>query len=529
VGAADVTVHLLQRAEAKPRSRWFPGVGGHRRASWLLGVFGLVVLFDASVIWTWLAHRVGGDVVTYQFSMAASIVVFALLLGRGHFRVQMMSESKSQISSMMTSVATGGCAVMVVVSLLPVHRPTIEAVTGLFGSLLVGGLMAQLIGNRLLRSQWAVGNARASALIYGADELARELAVETDLRKDLGIDVVGVIAAGSDSVGEVLPTRVYDVHTDVLEIIERSNADVLIVGPGPTASDGDAIRLVRRVATTGMPIFIVPRFFEMGLGADIFAPDQARGYPLVRLQRSAHPQVSVRLKRLLDIAVSVLVLSFAWPLMALAAMAIKATSRGPVLFSQKRIGQHGKPILIRKFRSMTTSVTSDTEWTADQRVTRVGRLLRRTNIDELPQLYSVFKGDMSLVGPRPERPAFVDRFRREIPDYDYRHRMPVGITGLAQITGLRGDTPITERVKYDNLYIDQWSFRSDIHIILQTAVAVLRQSTSAEQVIELAEAFEAAAPAGESARSNGHGDATVEGDAQPSPAVSAAAAASVAS
>ncbi|MCP4964395.1 MAG: exopolysaccharide biosynthesis polyprenyl glycosylphosphotransferase, partial [bacterium] len=331
------------------------------------------------------------------------------------------------------------------------------AAATLFGALLLAALFAHVTAYHLVRRIWMSGRLRASALIYGSDALARELAIEIGIRRDYGVDVVGFIA-NTRAIGHPLPGPVFDVGVDVVDIIERTGANRLIVGPGTASADRQAVRAARRAAATGMPVFVVPRFFEMGLGMDLLAPDRARGYPLIRLQRAAHPQVSIRLKRLFDLAVSLGMLLVTAPVIAIAAVSVKATSRGPVLYTQERVGQHGRPIVIRKFRSMTVSANGDTEWTADARVTLVGRWLRRLNIDELPQLYSVVRGDMSLVGPRPERPLFVKRFASTIADYDDRHRMPVGITGLAQIVGLRGDTSIAERIKYDNLYIDQWSF-----------------------------------------------------------------------
>jgi lipopolysaccharide/colanic/teichoic acid biosynthesis glycosyltransferase len=227
----------------------------------------------------------------------------------------------------------------------------------------------------------------------------------------------------------------------------------------------------------GIPVFIVPRFYEMGLGMDSMTPDRVRGYPLVRLQRAAHPRVSLRVKRFMDVAVAGSVLVVSAPVLMVAAVAVRLSSSGPIFFGQERVGQDGRRIMVYKLRSMTVSGRSDTEWTADARVTAAGKFLRRSNIDELPQLWSILRGDMSLVGPRPERPAFVEKFRAEVPNYDDRHRLPVGLTGLAQIVGLRGDTSITERVKYDNLYIDQWSLGTDLQILAKTVVAVVRQTS----------------------------------------------------
>ena len=175
--------------------------------------------------------------------------------------------------------------------------------------------------------------------------------------------------------------------------------------------------------------------------------------------------------------------------MALCAIAVRVSSPGPILFSQDRVGKDGKPIKVSKFRSMQVNEVSDTEWTAEDRITPIGSFLRRSSLDELPQLFAILRGDMSLVGPRPERPAFVKHFSLEYDGYDDRHRMRVGLTGLSQIIGLVGDTSIEERIKYDNLYIDQWSFGSDLQIIVKTAGAVLRQPAKKRAQQELEAVF----------------------------------------
>jgi lipopolysaccharide/colanic/teichoic acid biosynthesis glycosyltransferase len=164
------------------------------------------------------------------------------------------------------------------------------------------------------------------------------------------------------------------------------------------------------------------------------------------------------------------------PLLAAAALAVAVSSKGPILFRQRRIGQHGRPFDLLKLRSMTINNDSDTTWNValDVRVTRVGRILRRTSLDELPQLINVLKGDMSLVGPRPERPFYVLQFEETIPRYRDRHRAPVGLTGWAQIHGLRGDSSIDDRVRFDNNYIEHWSIWRDLSILARTLSAMLR-------------------------------------------------------
>lgn len=181
------------------------------------------------------------------------------------------------------------------------------------------------------------------------------------------------------------------------------------------------------------------------------------------------------LKRVFDICFSLTILILTSPLLLLVAALIRLTSRGPVFFVQDRVGLNGKPFVMCKFRTMrcTPKSQSDIEWTTseDSRRTALGRFLRKTSIDELPQFLNVLKGDMSVVGPRPERPHFVHKFLNEVAKYNSRHALKVGITGWAQVNGWRGDTSIEKRVEYDLYYLQNWSFKFDIQIIAMTIVS----------------------------------------------------------
>ena len=178
------------------------------------------------------------------------------------------------------------------------------------------------------------------------------------------------------------------------------------------------------------------------------------------------------MKRLVDIiGASIAIIVFS-PVMLVAAIGVKVTSRGPLIFKQERVGLHNRPFKMYKFRSM--EVQSDAEekkgWTTknDPRVTKIGRILRKTSIDELPQFFNVLKGDMSLVGPRPERPRFVEQFKEEIPRYMIKHQVRPGITGWAQVNGYRGDTSIKKRIEYDLYYIENWTMAFDFKILFLT-------------------------------------------------------------
>jgi exopolysaccharide biosynthesis polyprenyl glycosylphosphotransferase len=226
-------------------------------------------------------------------------------------------------------------------------------------------------------------------------------------------------------------------------------------------------------------IYIVPRLFEYAsLTGDM---DHIRGIPLVRVRRLAHRTLTWRLKRLVSFLLSAIAIALLSPVLGAIALAVWLQDRSaPVLFRQTRITEGSAEFTILKFRSMkpANENESQTKWNIanDDRLGKLGRFLRKTSLDELPQLFNVLKGDMDLVGPRPERPHFVKQFEQDIPGYGARHRIPAGLTGWAAIHGLRGDTSLFERAVYDNYYIENWSLWLDIKIMIRTGIVVLRRT-----------------------------------------------------
>jgi lipopolysaccharide/colanic/teichoic acid biosynthesis glycosyltransferase len=224
------------------------------------------------------------------------------------------------------------------------------------------------------------------------------------------------------------------------------------------------------------------------------ADDHVWGIPVIRIPHSAHIHPSLVAKRALDVIAASTAVVFAAPVLLFCAIAVKLSSRGPVLFRQVRVGQHGRTIVVTKFRTMrqpreinleTVDNADAGEWQrlqhdeARSRETRIGRFMRATSLDELPQLFDIVRGDLSLVGPRPELPHQVVNYSRDIDGYRDRHRMPVGLTGWAQIHGLRGETSLTERARFDNYYIDTWNIGRDMAIMLLTLSAVIRHAVQA--------------------------------------------------
>jgi len=310
-------------------------------------------------------------------------------------------------------------------------------------------------------------------LVVGADGFARRVA--SLLRR-------GPLASGT-VVGHLrLPNQPVAVNrTPVYEIDDLSNFHVdapmdEIVIALPSVRYADIPALLPRLEALAVPIRLVLDFRN-----NIIARDKL--FQMGRLQimnldsTQAESLAYLLVKRGFDIAFACLCLLVAAPLMLAIAALIRLTSPGPILFAQERVGLNGKVFRMYKFRTMRLSSEkeSDTVWTtnSDPRRTTFGAFLRKTSLDELPQFFNVLRGDMSVVGPRPERPYFVQKFRRDYDKYSARHRLKVGITGWAQVNGYRGDTSIEKRVEYDLHYLRNWNLVFDLKIIAMTLYAVL--------------------------------------------------------
>lgn len=234
--------------------------------------------------------------------------------------------------------------------------------------------------------------------------------------------------------------------------------------------------VIKAAEGKNIELFYVPDILDILTRS--FRTLEVGGIPLLQLKAFVLSGWQGFIKRTFDVVVAAFSLLVLSPLFLLIAVAIKLTSPGPVFYLQKRLSLDGREFTMLKFRSMRADAEAKTGpvWAAknDPRTTPVGKFLRRSSLDELPQLLNVLKGDMSLVGPRPERPHFVEQFREEIPQYLERHRVRCGMTGWAQVNGLRGQSPIAERTRYDLYYVENWSLWFDIKIILLTFMEILR-------------------------------------------------------
>ena len=301
-------------------------------------------------------------------------------------------------------------------------------------------------------------------VVVGTGDVARIITQRIQWSPQLGYELLGIIADDAAN-GSFLGLPILGTEEDLPALIEKLDIDEVIIAIPEKghrevvnvsyASAGAFLRSSRH-----LPVCIL----EAGI-------DDLGGLPLLTVRNYALRGYMLIIKRLMDILGAAFGLIVAAPIMLLVAIAIKLESPGPAFFIQERMGLDGRPFKMIKFRSMRNDAERDGPgWTVagDPRQTKLGKLLRRVDIDELPNLINVLLGEMSLVGPRPEQPYYVEEFRRTVPRYMDRHREKAGMTGWAQVNGLRGDTSIVERTKYDLWYTENWSPLLDIKIILRT-------------------------------------------------------------
>jgi exopolysaccharide biosynthesis polyprenyl glycosylphosphotransferase len=323
---------------------------------------------------------------------------------------------------------------------------------------------------------WASSKRRQRALIAGAGELGRVVAAKLNEHRELGLDLVGFLDDDPGKAGATFSGAPVVGTLDELERVARDyRVDTLWVAL-PIGVQHKTVRLLKRAEPLLLDVRVVPdllQYFALHAGVE-----DLDGIPVINLTQIPLAGWYRLIKRAFDVVVAGLALLLLWPLFLVIAVAIYLEDRGPVLYRQQRMGLDGQSFLILKFRTMVPNAEEGTgpRFAArrDPRTTRVGAVLRRFSLDELPQLVNVLKGEMSLVGPRPERPEFVARFRERYPEYMSRHRVRSGITGWAQVNDLRGQSSIRKRIAADLYYIDNWSLGFDLKILWLTLLRFWR-------------------------------------------------------
>ena len=337
------------------------------------------------------------------------------------------------------------------------------------------------IGRLLIRSFQRVllikGIGRKIAVIVGYNFKANEVHDQILEHPALGLDVEAYVAINTENVGKVYRNiRARGTLDDLLDIIYKTHASEVIIAL--EKEDHDLlVDIISKVENKGIGLKIVPDLYEILSGQA--RTSQLYGIPLIDIMPELMPEWEKKLKRLSDIFISLLILIVTSPLNILVALLIKLDSRGPIFFKQERSGMGNKNFNIYKFRSMYHDAEKHTGpvWSQkdDPRVTRVGRMIRKLRIDEIPQMFNVLKGEMSLVGPRPERPYFVEQLSQQIPYYKRRLKVRPGITGWAQVKHKYDENieDVKVKLRYDLFYIENMSLRMDIKILARTILVVL--------------------------------------------------------
>ncbi len=321
------------------------------------------------------------------------------------------------------------------------------------------------------------GHSAHPVIIVGAGAVGRRLAQAFMNKREYGLVPVGIVESAGGVTARDLPLPLLGDIKDLEQaMLDLGVDDVIFAFPEPP--DNETIAVVRRCVQRDHQVFVVPRFFEM-MGLDQHRRTEVvHDVAVMRLRRWGLRPHTLFAKRALDVVLSAGALIALSPVLIACAVAVRIETGPGVIFRQTRVGIGGRNFTLFKFRSLkpATETEGAQQWNIDNdaRLGSVGRFLRRTSLDELPQLWNVLRGDMSLVGPRPERPFFVREFSQVQERYDERHRVQTGLTGWAQVNDLRGDTSIDDRVRFDNYYIENWSLWGDIKIMFRTLRAVRR-------------------------------------------------------
>jgi exopolysaccharide biosynthesis polyprenyl glycosylphosphotransferase len=475
------------------------------RLQWLLEGTGWKVLrptVDLLLMYVGVVLALGGVGATFGTSalraplLALPPIALALLYLRGLYRTRLRAMILDGVVPVISAVSVAAMAVAMIGIFLNGDMPT----QGDWISAWLLALLALALGRitlaltqRFARSRRLVGK---PVLIMGAGLVGSQVARRLDNHPEYGLAPVGFLDDDPRSIAEVggRDVPVLGTAEDLDKIVERTGVRDLIVAFSSVA-DARISRLIQRCQELGIEVSVVPRMFDTI--NDRVGYDTVGGLPLLTFSGINPKGVQFAIKHVLDRLSATLLLVGLSPVIALAALAVRASSSGPVLFRQRRVGRDGTEFDLYKFRSMRVdfvraaqpvgadagalegTLAADTApggVEGEDRRTLVGRILRRTSIDELPQLFNVLRGEMSLIGPRPERPEFVELFGRDIARYGDRHRVKSGITGWAQVHGLRGQTSLAERVEWDNYYIAHWSLALDLKIALLTILAIFRNA-----------------------------------------------------
>jgi exopolysaccharide biosynthesis polyprenyl glycosylphosphotransferase len=422
----------------------------------------------------------GGDppdpdhyVVAAPVAALVVVVIFALM---GVYRNRRGLQFLDELFSLTGAMVVAALVVSAMIGLYREDRFTYSRLTFAYWTVVATALIAvaRWLVRRYQSAQRARGVGVDRAVVVGWGAAADLLVQRLRMFPDYGYRVVGVLADSMEPGAEVSGVRVLGGVDEISRVVHKREVDTVFVALSDVAPNR-ILRLVDCCRDCGIEFRILPGMLEL-MTTQVTA-DQIDGIPLLQLRHGLDIQgPKTLIKRAFDVTVAGVALVLLTPLSVLISLTVKLSSPGPIFIHQDRVGMRGLVFKTHKFRSMRVGAEAGTGpvWAApgDARRTAAGSLLRRLSLDELPQLWNIVRGEMSLVGPRPERPKFVAEFRARLPRYDDRHLVRPGLAGWAQANDLRGQTPVEDRLIYDLYYIENWSLAFDIKILLITLARV---------------------------------------------------------
>jgi exopolysaccharide biosynthesis polyprenyl glycosylphosphotransferase len=396
-----------------------------------------------------------------------AVACLATVAGLGNGRVPIELSITRRIPYLLRSIAIAGIIV------LPLLAFTSEPVIAVeLAATAIAVVVATAAAYAVLRAARRRGKLIESVLFVGSDETSR-LLIQLLGRRTYGLDVVAVI---DDPDGAEETSSTSSSLSDLPALTDALSVTRVVIASSVPPSR-ERVAALRSTVRSGVRVHLMPPFGELALAPGHPDIDVVAGIPLYRVPTAVPGGLRWAGKRALDVVVATALLAVLAPVILAAALGTKLSSRGPVLYRQLRVGRDGNPFTMYKLRTFPADHVDDRFSTPHSECPLpLGRVLRRTSIDELPQLVNVLRGEMSLVGPRPERPHFAAPLADSIDGYADRHRVPGGLTGLAQVSGYWGETSIEERVRLDNRYIDDWTLWGDIMILVRTPSAIFRKS-----------------------------------------------------
>lgn len=438
-----------------------------RRFLWLIRAWMIVLPVDALMLLAPLLWA--PDEYVAIISMTA--LSLFLIVDRGRYHARLHVSVLDELPSLVASLLTAAAIVATGIALLP-EGPMVTAFMKNAAIAIVLVVIGRIITSQLIIFSRRRRYSHHRTVVIGGGQTAAELIRILKQHQRYGLSVVGFVD-DKDAAASMVSERLGNI-SDLDSVVTRYRVDVLLVADS-AVPERTLVEEVRAPASSTCDLLVVPRMHQFRTVSG--GSDHIGSIPIMRIGNPRLSGPAITVKRVFDILVSGTALILVSPILAVCALAVRIDGGPGVIFRQPRVGRNGELFDCLKLRSMrpATSAESATNWSiaTDNRVSKVGRFLRRTSLDELPQLWNILRGDMSLVGPRPERPHFVEQFSDKYDRYAYRHRVKVGLTGLAQVSGLRGDTSIADRARYDNYYIENWSLWLDVKIIIRTFFEVV--------------------------------------------------------